>query len=250
MEKLGVADYGMLVWYGGFYDYNERIDAVSSLGYRGIERIYPKSAEDALLAASNLKKKGMGFATVNHQDPELAMRWTAALGGSYVWANVQGARTFEDYLRQVRYQTEAANRYGIDVAVHNHLGLMVETQEQIEAMLAECPGTKLLFDVGHLAVAGGDVEYIAKTYYDRIVAYHFKGWQRSDTPDAAEWYNRGYFTGLEKGDLFIDNEAVFKNAVRRGFDGWMFIEHDTHKQDPLIDLKESYEIMKKWRENI
>ncbi len=250
MEKLGVADYGLLVWYGGFYDYNERIDSVKALGYHGLERIYPKSAEDALLAASNLKRKGMGFATVNSPDPELAMRWTAALGGEYVWANVQGAKTFEDYLRQVRYQTEAAEKYGLSVAVHNHLGLVVETQEQVETMLKECPKTKLLFDVGHLAVAGGDVEYIAKKYYDRIVAYHFKGWQTSDTPDADEWYNRGYFTGLEKGDYFINNEAVFKNAIKNGFNGWMFIEHDTHKQDPLIDLKESYNVMMKWRKEI
>ena len=250
MEKLGVADYGMLVWYGGFYDYDDRIDAVRSLGYHGIERIYPKSAEDAILAASNLKKKGMGFATVNHPDPELAMRYTAALGGEYVWASVQGSACFEDYLRQVRYQTEAAKKYGIEVAVHNHLGQRVETQEQLEIFLAECPDTKLLFDVGHLAVAGGDVEYIAKTYYDRIIAYHFKGWQTSDTPDHAKWQFRGYFTGLEKGDFFINNEAVFKHAISKGFNGWMFIEHDTHKQDPMIDLKESYDIMMKWRKEI
>ena len=250
MEKLGVADYGMLVWYGGFYDYNERVDAVRSLGYHGIERIYPKSAEDAILAASNLKRKNMGFATVNHQDPELAMRYTAALGGEYVWASVQGNSCFEDYLRQVRYQTAAAKKYGIEVAVHNHLGSRVETQEQLEIFLKECPDTKLLFDVGHLAVAGGDVEYIAKTYYDRIIAYHLKGWQRSDTPDHEKWSKRGYFTGLEKGDFFVNNEAVFKHAIRKGFDGWIFIEHDTHKQDPLVDLKDSYDIMMKWRKEI
>ena len=207
MEKIGVADYGMLVWYGGFYDYNDRIDAIRSLGYHGLERIYPKSAEDAILAASNLKRKGMGFATVNHQDPELAMRYTAALGGEYVWASVQGGSCFEDYLRQVRYQTDAAKKYGLEVAVHNHLGQRVETQEQLEIFLAECPDTKLLFDVGHLAVAGGDVEYIAKTYYDRIIAYHFKGWQTSDTPSHAQWSKRGYFTGLEKGDFFINNRG-------------------------------------------
>lgn len=250
MEKIGVADYGLLVWYGGYYDYNDRIDAVRLLGYHGIERIYPKSAEDALLAASNLKRKGMGFATVNHQDPELAMRWTAAMGGEYVWAQVHGGSSFEDYLRQVRYQTEAAKKYGISVAVHNHLGQKVETQEQVETMLRECPDTKLLFDVGHLAVAGGDVEYIAKKYYDRIIAYHLKGWQKSDTPDHEQWSKRGYFTGLEKGDFFVNNEAVFKHAVKRGFNGWIFIEHDTHKQDPMIDLKDSYNVMMKWRKEI
>lgn len=77
MLEIGVADYGLPVWYVGYYDYNDRSNMVKSLGYHGIERIYQGNAEDAPLAASNLKKKDMGFATVNHRDPELAMRWTA-----------------------------------------------------------------------------------------------------------------------------------------------------------------------------
>lgn len=249
MEKIGVADYGMYVWYGGYYDYNERLDTVKALGYDGLERIYAKSAEETLMTAASLKRKGMSFATVKHADPEIAIRWTAALGGSYVWAQVQGD-SFEDYLRQVTYQARTANKYGIDVAVHNHLGQMIESQESVEILLRECPTVKLLFDVGHLAVAGGDVEYIADKYYDRICAYHLKGWQTSDTPNDERWHKRGYFTGLEKGDTFINNEAVFKNAVRRGFDGWIFIEQDTHKQDPEIDLAESLNVMKRWRSEI
>jgi sugar phosphate isomerase/epimerase len=122
----------------------------------------------------------------------------------------------------------------------------VPYEEQIETLLRECPNVKLLFDVGHLTVAGGDVEYIGNKYYDRIVAYHFKGWQTSDTPDHENWTRRGHFCGLGQGDFFVNNEAVFKNAVSRGFNGWMFIEHDTHLRDPLLDLKESYDIMKKW----
>lgn len=249
MEKIGVADYGMFVWYGGYYDYDERIDLVRSLGYDGIERIYAKSAEDALLAASNLKKKGMGFVTVKHPDPELAIRWTAALGGQYVWTQVKDG-DFDEFVRRVNYQTCAANKYGIDVVIHNHLGSVVETQSELEEFLERCPNTKLLFDVGHMAIAGGDVRYIADKYYDRIVAYHFKGWQASDNPTAEKWSDRGYFTGLEKGDVFVDNEYVYKNAVKRGFDGWVFIEQDTHKQDPAIDLAESMAVLKRWRSEI
>ena len=54
--KFGVADYGLLVWYGGFYDYHKRVNDVKSLGFDGLERIYAKSAEDALFSASELKK--------------------------------------------------------------------------------------------------------------------------------------------------------------------------------------------------
>ena len=249
MIKYGVADWGMFVWYGGRYDYADLIESVKDLGFDGIERLYPRSAEEALTKAAYLKKRGMSFATAGHNDPELDIKWTAALGGTYVWQNVFG-RSFDSALRQLREQAKAAKKYGIKVALHNHLGSLFETQEQVETMLNECPEVNLLFDVGHLAVAGGDVEYIGKKYFDRISAYHFKGWQTSDTPNSEVWSERGYFTGLGQGDFFINNEAVYKNAVRSGFDGWMFIEHDTHKRDPLIDLKESFSLLKKWRDEI
>ena len=249
MEKIGVADYGIYAWSGGFYDYSERIERVGAIGFDGLERLYPTSAEDALQKASNLKKMKMDFATCNAENPELAIRWTAALGGKYVWAEVMDG-DFDAYVRRVREMTRVANRYGIDVAVHNHLGQTVETQEEIEEFLRECPQTKLLFDVGHLAVAGGDVEYIASTYYDRIVAYHLKGWQQSQTPDAAEWWKRGFFCGIGQGNVPVCNEFVYKNAVKRNFDGWVFIEQDTHQRDPYLDLEESYALLQKWRKEV
>lgn len=249
MEKIGVADYGMMVWYGKFYDYDERIANIRAIGYDGLERLHPNSAEDAINKAAKLKSLGMGFATCNAPNPELSIKWSSALGARYVWAELTNG-SFDEYLRRVREQTRVANRYGVEVAVHNHLGQPVEQQDQLEYMLKTCPDTKLLFDVGHLARAGGDVEYIATQYYDRIVAYHLKGWQSSDTPDAAEWYDRGYFCGLNQGDTFINNEFVYKNAVERGFDGWVHIEHDTHKRDPLLDLKDSFDVLKKWRSEV
>jgi len=245
MIKIGVADYGMFVWYGGYYDYEDRVRSVQALGFDGLERIYPNSPEDALNKAAWLRKNGMSFATCNAQNIELAIKWTSALQGEYVWVEVRGY-TFEEYIRQVNELTKVTAKYGIHAVVHNHLGSMVETQEQLEEVLRRCPDVKLLFDTGHLAVAGGDVAYIAEKYADRIAAYHLKGWQTSDTPDAAKWQERGHFCGLAQGDFFIDNEAVVKTALKNGFDGWIFIEHDTHERDPLVDLKESLTVLKSW----
>lgn len=249
MVKFGVADFGMYAWAGGFFDYDDRLAAVCEIGYDGLEKLEADSAEDALTKAAFLKKKGMSFGTCTGARPELSIKWTAALGGEYVWAQIYGY-TLEAYKRGLCEMTKAAMQYGIKVAVHNHLGSLVETQETIEEVLQECPDSYLLLDTGHLAVAGGDVRYIADKYYDRIAAYHLKGWQTSDTPDAEKWQERGYFCGIGQGDYFIDNEFVCKNALRKGFDGWIHIEHDTHKRNPILDLKETFDILQKWRTEI
>ena len=249
MAKFGVADFGMYAWYGGFYNYNERIRAVREIGYDGLERLRQESAEDALQKVAQLRRFGMGFATCEAPGPELSIRWTAALGGEYVWGEPYGY-TLEAIKRGLREMSIEAKKYGVKVVVHNHLGSLVEKQETVEEVLEECPDTFLLFDTGHLAVAGGNVKYIAEKYYDRIAAYHLKGWQTSNTPDAEKWQERGHFCGIGQGDFFIDNEFVCKNALQKGFDGWIFIEQDTHKRDPLIDIKESYDLLQKWRTQI
>ncbi len=250
--KIGIADYGMYVWYGSHFDWDERIDIANKLGYDGLERLYCTTAEDALTKAAKLKRAGMGFATCEASNPELSIKWSAALGAKYVWAGIDNSRgtDFDTYIRRLRENTRIAGNYGVKVAVHNHLGLRIETEEEIERMLEACPDTMLLFDVGHLAVAGGDVKKIMDTYYDRIVAYHIKGWKQSDTPDAEKWQKRGYFCGLNQGDFFIDNEYIFKTALKRGFDGWIMIEQDTHKREPILDLKENMEILKKWESEV
>ena len=247
--KIGIADYGMFVWYGAHFDYEERIAMAKELGYLGLERLYPTSAEDALRKAAWLKRNGMSFATCNGPTPELSIQWSAALGAEYVWAEVQG-KTLDNYIRQISEQARIAAKYGVKVAVHNHLGSLVESQAEIERVMKECPDVYLLFDTGHLGVAGGDVKYIADTYYDRIVAYHLKGWTWSDTPTAANWWERGYFTGLKQGNLDIDNEYVFKNACRRGFGGWVMIEQDTHKRDPRLDLSDNMAVLKGWQSEL
>lgn len=165
--------------------------------------------------------------------------------GEYVWADVKG-KTFEKYIFQINELTKVTAKYGIHTVIHNHLGTLIESQEQVESVLKKCPDVKLLFDTGHLAVAGGDVSYIAEKYADRIAAYHLKGWQNEEPSVDSKPSRKGHFCGLGQGDFFIDNESVVKTALKKGFDGWIFIEHDTHERDPLLDLRESLEILKSW----
>ena len=129
MLKIGVADYGMFVWEGGLFDYEQRLRDIKAIGYDGLERLRPVSESDAINTAAMVKKLGMDFATCLAPTAEKSIQWTAALGKDYVWADVS-AKNFNDFCRQVNVQARACERYGIRVALHNHLGSLVETQER------------------------------------------------------------------------------------------------------------------------
>lgn len=244
MIKVGVADYGLFVWEGDFFDYLERCKMVSSIGYDGLERLSPQTAEQALTLAAGVHRMGMDFATVRAATAELSMQWTSALSKKYMWTNVCG-KDFDSFCRQVNIQVEHGKRWGIKIALHNHLGSLVETQEQLLAFLKACPECQLVLDTGHLTVAeGGNPLYIVENYFDRIAAVHVKEWVSTDKT-AQNWYDRGYFCELGAGNVPFDNDKIVKLLIEKNYDGWIFVEHDSHKRDPLIDLKISRDYLKK-----
>jgi len=242
MIKIGVADYGMTVWYGGNFDYEGRVAAVKELGYNGLERLEAQNTEDAIHKAARLRAMGMDFATCRTPSPELSIQYTAALGKNYVWTAVTG-RDFDTFCRQVNDMAEVCARWGIHLALHNHLGSLVETQSQLLAFLEICPDVKLVLDTGHLGAAeGGDPLYILEHYFDRIITVHVKDWVLTN-PGAAAWYDQGYFCELGAGNVPIPNREVIEELKHRNFDGWLCVEHDTHLRDPRIDLAHSREFI-------
>lgn len=232
--KFGIADYGMNVWDGGAFDFEERCLSLKKIGYEGIERLTAISADDALHRASRMHKLGMDFGTCLAPNIELSIQWTAAFGKDYVWTAVSG-KDFDNFCRQVNIQSEACARWGVKVAIHNHMGSLVESQEELEEFLRRCPGCNLVLDTAHLAAVGGNPVEIVEKYTDRLQVIHLKDWLNLK-PDAANWFERGRFCGLGEGNIGLDNRKVMGALVKAGYDGWIFIEHDTHLQDPLKDL--------------
>jgi sugar phosphate isomerase/epimerase len=244
MMKFGIAEYGMNMWDGGAFDNEQRWIELGRIGYAGMERINAQSADDLVNKAALMKKHGFDFATVRAATPELSIQWTAAMGKEYVWTEVNG-KSFDVFCRQVETQAAACRRWGIHVALHNHLGSLVETQEELLEFLKRCPSCGLILDTAHLAAAkGGDPLAIVTDYPDRLRAIHLKDWIESD-PGAEVWHRRGRFCELGAGNIGLDNAAIMKKLVSVGYDGWIFVEHDTHLQDPLIDLAVSREYLRK-----
>ena len=234
--KFGVADYGMNVWDGGCFDIEERLKALKEIGYEGLERVEAVSAEDALTKAARYYRLGMDFATCRGPNAETTIKWTAGLGKPYVWTNVTG-RDFATFCRQVNIQAGICKLWGVRVGLHNHLGSLVESQRQLEDFLARCPECGLILDTAHLAAADGNPVEIVRKYGKRIISVHLKDWLVLK-PEVGldKWSQRGRFCELGAGNIGLDNIAVMRALVDAEYDGWIFVEHDTHLQDPIKDL--------------
>lgn len=234
--KFGIADYGMNVWDGGLFDIEARLEGLKAIGYEGTERLVASSTSDALQKAAAYRRLGMDFALCLGPDAQSTIQWTSALRKDYVWTQVSG-RDFDTFCRQVNHQCDMAARWGIRVGLHNHLGSVVESQAQLEAFLANCPNCGLILDTAHLAAADGDGLEIVRKYSDRLVAVHLKDWLVTDTEAGLDrWTQRGRFCELGAGNIGLDNAAILKAVAQTGYSGWVFVEQDTHLQDPFKDL--------------
>lgn len=240
MIKIGVADYGLNVWYGSMYDYRDRLEMLKSLGYDGLERLEVTTHAEAIEWMADARQMGMSFATCRSGRSTETIRFSAALGMDYIWTDppikwVEEKKDFPLYYRQVNAQIAAATKYGLKVAMHNHLG-SVETPQEIDDFFANCPDAYLLLDVGHLAAAGGDPMYFLEKYFDRLASVHVKDFVYKDK-NAASYWDRIRFCELGAGEMGDLNRQFLLRLQEKGYHGWIFVEHDTHLQDPAIDLK-------------
>lgn len=243
--KYGIADYGMDVWDGALWNQEDRLLGIKKIGYEGIELLRGHTEADLLNRAALFRRLKMSFTAVTGPTPELTIQWSAAMGCDYVWAAAK-ATDLDAFCRRTNAQIRAAAKWGLDVAVHNHMGWPVESQSQIETFLRKCPQAKIVFDTAHLAATGGDCDYIIRTYADRIAVMHLKDWLAyPPQKQGTEWYEKGRFCGLGKGNIGLDLVKLLKTLKRMKWNGWCMVEHDTHLQNPFRDLSLSRQFIKR-----
>ena len=116
-------------------------------------------------------------------------------------------RRLWDNLETVREQAAEA---GLRLALHPHAGTLVETAEDIEAVLEQGEPDWCL-DTGHLAIGGADPVEFARSHAERIVHVHLKDVDmglaeqvRSGELSLVEATRLGLFRPLGDGDASID----------------------------------------------
>ena len=124
---------------------------------------------------------------------------------------------------------------GVRLAYHHHMATVVETDAEIDSLMAATgEEVGLLVDSGHACYAGGDWLAITERHAKRVVHVHCKDirpavMQQARAQDMS-FLNAilaGVFT--VPGDGFIDYDAFARTLARIGYSGWVVVEAE---QDP------------------
>jgi len=276
--RLGINPIGWtndcMPWLGDFISLDTCLAEARKAGFSGVElgRKFPRSAREL---APILKKHGLklvsGWYSANLMERD-ARAEIAAMKDHLTLLRQLGsevmvfAETSGEIINQVgapisrrpkvknaagwkslgsRF-TEVA-RYmrdnGVQMAVHHHMGTVVESQADVDRLLdnsGEAVG--LLLDTGHMTFAGGDPIAVAKKYADRIKHVHCKDIRRyalaacrQRDVSFSEAVLCGIFTA--PGDGLVDFKGVFDILAKAKYSGWLVQEAE---QDPRVAHPASY----------
>jgi inosose dehydratase len=110
---------------------------------------------------------------------------------------------------------------GLQVAYHPHVACTVETEAEIDRLLAATRTLTLCLDVSHIALVGEDPLHHLRKYAERLGYVHLKDWAH------------GKFVELGEGNLGIDFAAILRELEALRFPGWVVVEQSRSDVSPL-----------------
>lgn len=159
----------------------------------------------------------------------------------------QGKYVMDD--REWKLLTEGLNKLGkiardkgMCLTFHHHMGTVVQTEEEIDRFMESVDPdlVYLLFDSGHLSLAGIDPVKMLKKYVDRTRHVHLKD-MREAVAKRAKAENWSFLKGVREGiftvpgDGDVDFGPIFQVLEESGYRGWAVVEaeQDPAKANPL-----------------
>ncbi|WP_419758543.1 myo-inosose-2 dehydratase [Acidisoma sp.] len=122
---------------------------------------------------------------------------------------------------------------GMRIVYHHHMGSVVQSADDIHALMAHTgPSVDLLLDTGHAVWGGADPAALAARYRERITHVHTKDIRPEvlARSTAEDWsFLKSVLNGVYTvpGDGTIDFVSIFRSLP--GYEGWVVLEAE---QDP------------------
>lgn len=155
---------------------------------------------------------------------------------------------WRSYGRKVTALAERMAEFGVGMAFHHHMGTIVQTDAEIDRLMATTGvAAGLLYDTGHCLFAGGDPAALLERHIARVVHVHCKDVRpdvltKSLADDASfmDAVLNGIFT--VPGDGSIDYAPLLGRLADYGYRGWLVVEaeQDPRKAQPLTYASMGY----------
>ena len=229
--------YETIGWHGKL---EETLASIATLGFEGVElfdlldRVEYMEDVAGMLQQADLRLVGAfscgSFVEKEYlkgeiDDFDATAEAIASLGGEFIITSggrcVPGKESSDrlGFIKTLGKLGRRSLRAGVQTVVHPHLGTLISTGEDIDALAAGTDANivKFAFDIAHLTLAGADPIKILQKYLDRVAYVHLK-----DAKDEE-------FTELGRGDLPV--VKFFRILEDSGYSGWVTIELDG-SEDP------------------
>ena len=159
---------------------------------------------------------------------------------------VLGADGWAEFGARVTAVAEETLGEGVRLVYHHHMGTVVQSEADIDALMAATgPAVHLLLDTGHAAWGGADPAMLARRYRGRVSHVHTKDVRQAvmDEARAKDWsFLDSVIAGVYTvpGDGMVDFASVFRELA--GYEGWVVVEaeQDPEKAHPLAYARKGY----------
>jgi len=130
---------------------------------------------------------------------------------------------------------DIAGEMGFRAGLHNHLGQMVQTQEEIDRCMAMTDPKKFWFspDTAHLHLAGCDSAANLEKYKSRLMMMDYK--DAKNDPANKKFTDNIY----DLGDGDVDFPACHRVLKSMNYKGWICVDLDTARQGPRVSYERS-----------
>ena len=131
---------------------------------------------------------------------------------------------------------------GLKVGLHPHVKSNVETNAQLDALMAACEPMTLdvCFDSAHQEALGMDLPAFIERYKDRLCLVHLKDLRVRKDPKDIDYDN----DFVDLGEGLCDFPAIMKALKKVGYAGWLMVEVDfAHKISVEESVKKNFDYL-------
>ena len=238
--------------------FTDILDIMRDTGFIGIRLTqFPQILTKYKITAEQMEKevnrRGLHVITISFsgaeaQDPaqhkqilfraETAMTYLKRFGANHLVVfsprgRGQTPQQFEIACKFYNRLGEKCNQMGFQAGLHNHLGQMVQTPEEIDRCMALTDPKLFHFspDTAHIHLGGGNVPAILEKYKHRIMLADYKDAKRAGL-------GTNFLPNIfDLGDGEIDFPACHRILKSVEFKGWLCVDLDIARQG----IKTSYE---------